>query len=115
GCGESTANMNLPDHAEFIIAADHGDAGQKTAKTLAQRHASPDCSVRIATPAKPEGAEKGYDWNDALLDGTDPVLMRDAILNAPIFEQQQDDGHDDVQTAVRQAKQVDTLINLATD
>jgi len=86
GCGANTADVNLPSHSEYIIAADNDDAGQKTATKLAQRHAGPDCKIRIATPDKPKGGKKGYDWNDALMAGVDPKLMRRAILKAPVFE-----------------------------
>jgi hypothetical protein len=110
GCGENTGNMNVPDHAELIIAADNGAAGQKIATILAQRHAKPNCTIRIATPASPKGSKEGYDWNDALLGGVDPVQMRDAILKAPIFEQH--DADDDAQ--YRAEKQVDVLISLAS-
>jgi putative DNA primase/helicase len=83
GLGENTKSIELPDHREIIIAADNGDAGQHTARTLAERYAG-DRVIRIATPVKPEGGKSGWDWNDALMGG--PLPRAKLILEAPVFE-----------------------------
>lgn len=95
GCGAITADMDVPPHDDVIIAADNGKAGQKTATTLARRLAGANCIVRIATPKRPKGGKQGYDWNDALMDGTDLAQMRDAILDAPEFDDEDEASDDD--------------------
>jgi hypothetical protein len=54
--------------------------------TLAERLAARGVKVQIAIPEKPPGGKKGYDWNDALIDGADPAKLREAILGAPEFK-----------------------------
>ena len=100
GCGKNTSDIDIPAHSHAIIAADNGASGQATATKLARRLHGANCSVRIATPIRPEGGKDGYDWNDALMDGGDPVTLRDAILNAPIFDPEQADGADEEERVV---------------
>jgi Toprim domain len=59
----------VPPRADlYILLADHGaeDAPQALADWLLSE--DDGCEVRIALPPKPKGANKGYDWNDALLE-----------------------------------------------
>ncbi len=81
-------DLNPPCCAEYVIIADNGDAGQEAARKLALKlqNEAPECVVRIATPAKPEGGKDGYDWNDLLMDGADPEQMKDAIVGASVFD-----------------------------
>jgi hypothetical protein len=82
------AEVNPPPAKRYIILADNGDGGQKAAHNLARKlkSQSPECSVRVATPERPEGGKQGYDWNDALMDGADPATLREAILQSPEFD-----------------------------
>jgi hypothetical protein len=84
--------------AKYIILADNGEAGQKSARHLARNLLDqfPDCSVQIATPDKPQDGKNGYDWNDALVDGVDPAHLREAILSSATFsvEDDREDDHD---------------------
>jgi hypothetical protein len=55
---------------------------------LAQRLSERGAIVRLAMPEKPVGGKDGYDWNDALMDCQAPgmeALLRDQILQAPVF------------------------------
>jgi hypothetical protein len=62
------AYVDLPPANEYIVLVDQDDDGgsRKESGKLAQRLVG--VVVRIATPDRPEGGKKGYDWNDALLD-----------------------------------------------
>jgi phage/plasmid primase-like uncharacterized protein len=107
--------IDLPDHSEIIIAADNGEAGQDAARKLAQRYVGANRTIRIATPVRPQGGKKGFDWNDALLTaGADAAAMKEAILNAPAFEQQDEDDEDEDQQP-QEATQVDVLLGLAAN
>jgi hypothetical protein len=104
--------IDLPDHSEITIAADSGEPGQDAAKKLAQRYVGAR-SIRIATPVKPKGGKDGFDWNDALLmPGADLTKMKEAILNAPAFEQEDEEDQDRQQ---QEGTQVDILLDLAAD
>ena len=109
--------LEPPQCGEFIILADNGDAGQKSAKTLASGLQAQDacCVVRIASPARPEGGKDGYDWNDALMDGADRARMKEAIVGAPIFDADAEMSDDDAEDDPQRAKQVDVLLGLTSD
>jgi hypothetical protein len=85
-------SITPPHCREYIIAADNGTVGQVAADKLADRLLSmfPDCKIRIATPARPEGSKDGYDWNDAVVDARGDKGQIDglrlALLNAPLFD-----------------------------
>jgi Toprim domain len=114
-------NMVYPPRcAKYIILADNGDAGRRGAKQLAEhlQYQFPDATVQIATPDKPEGGKKGYDWNDALVDAianrTDTATLGDAILNGDADHDDDrgddgDDGEDD-----ERKKQTDLLTELGS-
>jgi hypothetical protein len=53
---------------------------------LAERLIARGAKVQIAIPEKPPGGKKGYDWNDALMDGADPAKLREAILGVPEYK-----------------------------
>ena len=90
---------NMRDHVElparpggYIVGADNhaNGSGLKAAAGFARRHATAECPVRIAMPDKPEGADDGFDWNDALRQAdADPTALKRAIRKAPMFDPDQ--------------------------
>ena len=85
------ADMEPPDAGEYILLVDDDDDGdsRRNAGILAQRLVGH--VVRIATPKRPNGGKKGFDWNDALIAAKgDPTKLKElarAIVEAPTFEE----------------------------
>jgi putative DNA primase/helicase len=92
--GNMSKVKDLPACSELILAVDNdaNGVGLEKARKAARVFTEAGHKVRIAMPDRPEGEDK-WDWNDVICDqDADLDEMRDAILNAPLFEE---DGADD--------------------
>jgi hypothetical protein len=92
--GIASGGSNIPDPPDareyiLLVDVDANGSSRKRAGELAARLVGH--TVRVATPPVPEGADSGYDWNDALRDAQgDEEKLRElarALVEAPIFEQ----------------------------
>jgi Toprim domain len=113
--GGKVHQVEPPEAKEYIILVDCDEDGasRKAARALAKRLMAPDVTIRIATPTKPDGGKKGFDWNDALLaKNADEAALRQAIIEAPLFETDEEDEEEEEEDKKAHDKQALVLFKM---